>query len=89
MASGIRLRESLDSLDSLDSFDAGSSKLTATDGTEAPVRGTKPACAYQARTSSSPARTLSQCAADASPATTATWPLASTMTPSSPCFSSP
>ncbi len=44
---------------------------------------------HQARTSNSPAATLSQRAADASPATTARCPLASTSRPNSPCSSSP
>ena len=44
---------------------------------------------HQARISNSPATTLSQRAADASPATTARCPLASTSSPNSPCFRSP
>ena len=45
--------------------------------------------AHQARTRSSPAATFSQLAADASPATTARCPLASTRRPNSPCSRSP
>ena len=44
---------------------------------------------YQARTTSSPAATFSQWAAEASPATTARCPLASTSRPNSPGSSSP
>src|SRR5580658_5186639 len=63
--------------------DADDSVLIAADGTDDSAAGTKRRPSYQASTTRSPATMLSQWAAEASPATTARWPLLSTRSPNS------